>query len=168
MDFRNFLFTVLFTHSLSAQWEGGASFNYKCEIPEKGVGVFIARNLPVQFALFGIKARAGIDHFFANESDKNIFNVNVSADLVTTLFYRDIHPYLILSFGGSHYSVNDFNDYLFTLGAGAGIKFPLSTQVQPFIEINSIKFFSNFDEEKTGRSISSAQLAGKAGIAIKF
>jgi hypothetical protein len=151
-----------------AQWEAGASFNYKNEIPEAGFGVFVSRNLPVQFASFGIKARFGGDVYFYKENDKTNINTDIHADLISTFFYRYLHPYFVLRIGGNHYSINDFKKYIFLLGSGTGIKFPVSAMVRPFIEINLIKYFTDFNENLTMRSISSLQMAGRAGIIIQI
>jgi hypothetical protein len=57
---------------------------------------------------------------------------------------------------------------MFFLGALAGVQFPLSAWLNLLLEVNSKKYFSNFDTEKTKRNISSLQFTGRAGIIFSF
>lgn len=168
MDFKIFFFLMILSFPALAQWEAGASFNYKNEIPEKGFGVYAARNLPVQFADVGIKVRAGFDFYFSPGTSNNHLSKEFHIDLVATLFYRYAQPYFGLSFGAAHYSINDFNEYIFFLGSLIGLKIPATTWLHPFVELYSNYYFSDFDEQQTKQNISSFQVAGRAGFILKF
>ena len=89
-------------------------------------------------------------------------------DLIATIFYRHIKPYFGLSMGVGHYSVNQFDEYMFFLGALVGAKISLAVWIHLFTEVDSYKYFSSFDNEKTKRNISSLQFTGRAGIIFKF
>ena len=168
----NYLFifiVLLMIQPISAQWEAGASFNYKSEIPRTGFGLYAGRNLPFQWATIGLKVRSGIDLFIGNNNNSKTYsNESFHVDLIATLFYRYTSPYFGLSMGITHYSVNDFNKFIFLIGIPAGIKFPITDLVQPFIEININKLFSSFDIDLASENISSFQFTGKAGLIIRF
>ena len=161
---RKIFFTFIFISQTHAQWEGGASFNYKSEIPETGFGVYISRNLPVQFASVGVKARTLFDYYFQQDYS----SLELHADLLTLMYYKNFQPYLILSLGGSQYSINDFSEFIFVLGAGVGIRFPVTSDVLPFFEVCSNKYFSSFDKETTEEKISSIQIVSRIGMTLKF
>jgi len=167
MGFRKIILLTFYSFPALAQWEAGVSFNYKSEIPETGIGINISRNLPLQFSAFGIKTRIGFDYFYADDEGNNL-NADLHADIIAIMFYQNVQPYFGLSFGGSRYSVNDFDEYIFFLGSLAGIKFPVTSWLHPFVEIYSNKYFSDFDEQKTIQSISSVQIAGRAGVIVKL
>ena len=167
MGFKKIILLMFYAFPALAQWEAGSSFNYKNEIPGTGFGIFVSRNLPVQFSSFGIKTRIGFDYFLSDGESDNL-NADLHADIVAILFYQNVQPYFGLSFGGSRYSVNDFDEYIFFLGSLAGIKFPVTSWLHPFVEIYSNKYFSDFDEQKTIQSISSVQIAGRAGVIVKL
>lgn len=155
---------------ITAQWETGGSLNYKSEIPRTGIGLYAGRNLPFQWATIGLKVRCGIDFFIgkSNNNSKTFTNESFHVDLIATLFYRYTSPYFGLSTGVGYYSVNDLNKYIFFIGIPAGIKFPITELIQPFIEINLNNYFSSFDIALTKEDISSFQFTGKAGLIIKF
>lgn len=153
----------------TAQWEISESYNYKSEIPSNGIGIYAGRNLPFQWATIGLKVRAGADIY--RETDKNskrFTNEEYHVDLIATLFYRYISPYFGLSLGAGHYSVSALNKYIFLVEIPAGIKFPVTDSIQPFIELSSVKYFSSFDIKHTEQDISSFQFTGKAGFIIRF
>ncbi|MCH8032757.1 MAG: hypothetical protein IH950_03225 [Bacteroidetes bacterium] len=170
------LMSVMFINPVLAQWEVNGSFNYKSEIPNVGLGIGAARNLPFQWPTIGFKVRAGIDLFRSTEiqtengvqSTIKFSSEDFHVDLIATLFYRYIKPYFGLSMGVGHYSVNQFNEYMFFLGALVGAKFTLAVWIHLFIEVDSYKYFSSFNTEKTKRNISSLQFIGRAGIIFKF
>jgi len=162
-----FLITIL-SYPAWAQWEAGASFNYKSEVPEKGFGIYASRNLPIQFADVGIKTRAGIDFFTNPGNGDSQSSEELHADLVATLFYLDVQPYFGLSFGAAHYSINDFDEYIFFLGSLAGLRIAATSWLYPFVEIFSNYYSSDFNSQQTMQNISSLQVAGRAGFVIKF
>src|SRR5690606_35699179 len=45
------------------QWETGASYKIKSDIPKHGIGINISRNLPLQGATFGVHLRAEVNLF---------------------------------------------------------------------------------------------------------
>jgi hypothetical protein len=166
----------MFFSPVLAQWEISGTFNFKSEIPNVGPGIGVARNLPFQWPIIGLKVRVGIDLFRSSEmqtvtgiqSTEKFSSEDIHVDLIATLFYRHIKPYFGLSMGFGHYSVNQFNEYMFFLGALAGAKFSLAVWIHLFIEVDSYKYFSSFDKEKTKRNISSIQFMGRAGIIFSF
>jgi len=168
--------SVMFINPVLAQWEVNGTFNYKSEIPNFGFGIGAARNLPFQWPTIGLKVRGGIDLFRSTEiqtvngvqSTEKFSSEDFHIDLIATLFYRHIKPYFGLSMGVGHYSVNQFNEYMFFLGALVGTKFTLAVWIHLFIEVDSYKYFSSFDTEKTKQNISSVQFIGRAGIIFKF
>ena len=117
-----------------------------------------------------MKVRGGIDYFISssNNNSKTFNYESLYVDLIATFFYRYTSPYFGLSTGIGHYSVNDFNRFIFFIGIPAGIKFPITDLIQPFIEIDLNKYFSNFDIALTREDISSIQFSGKAGLIIRF
>jgi len=164
------IFIVLFpVYTTLAQWEAGGSFNYKSEVPKTGAGLYAGRNLPFQWATIGLKVRFGIDVYPGKEENSETFNSEeLYTDLIATLFYRNVSPYFGLCSGAGHYSVNDFDKFVFFIGVPAGVKFPITDWIQPFIEIAATKYFSSFDINLTKQDISSFQFAGKAGLIIRF
>ena len=170
------LINVIFISPVLAQWELNGTFNYKSEIPNVGLGIGAARNLPFQWPTIGLKVRGGIDLFRSTEiqtvngvqSTEKFSSEDFHVDLIATLFYRYIKPYFGLGMGIGHYLVNQFDEYLFFLGALVGVKFLVATRVYLLLEVDSYKYFSSFDTEKTRRNISSLQFTGRAGIIFKF
>ncbi len=168
--------SVMFISPVLAQWEVNGTFNYKSEIPNVGLGIGAARNLPFQWPTIGLKVSGGIDLFRSTEiqtvngvqSTEEFSSEDFHVDLIATLFYRHIKPYFGLSMGVGHYSVNQFDEYMFFLGALVGVKFSVVTRVYLILEVDSYKYFSSFDTEKTKRNISSLQFTGRAGIIFKF
>ena len=168
--------SVMFISPVLAQWEVSGTFNYKSEIPNVGLGIGAARNLPFQWPTIGLKVRAGIDLFKSTEiqtvngaqSTERFSSEDFHVDLIATLFYRHIKPYFGLSMGVGHYSVNQFDEYLFFLGVLVGVKFSVATRFYLILEVDSYKYFSSFDSEKTKRNISSLQFIGRAGIIFKL
>jgi hypothetical protein len=166
----------MFISPLFAQWEMNGTFNYKSEIPNIGFGIGAARNLPFQWPIIGLKVRGGINLFRSTEiqnvdgvqSTEKFSSGDFHVDLIATLFYRHIKPYFGLSMGAGHYSVNQFNEYIFFLGALVGAKKSLTVWIHLFIEVDSYKYISSFDTKKTKRNISSLQFTGRAGIIFKF
>jgi len=170
------LINVMFISPVLAQWELNGTFNYKSEIPNVGLGIGAARNLPFQWPTIGLKVRGGIDLFRSTEiqtvngvqSTEKFSSEDFHVDLIATLFYRYIKPYFGLSMGIGHYLVNQFDEYMFILGALVGVKFLVATRVYLLLEVDSYKYFSSFDTEKTRRNISSLQFTGRAGIIFKL
>lgn len=170
------LMSVMYITPVFAQWEVNGTFNYKSEIPNVGLGIGAARNLPFQWPIIGLKVRAGIDLFRSTEiqtvngvqSTEKFSSEDFHFDLIATIFYRHIKPYFGLSMGVGHYSVNQFDEYMFFLGALVGAKISLAVWIHLFTEVDSYKYFSSFDNEKTKRNISSLQFTGRAGIIFKF
>ena len=168
--------SVMFISPALAQWEVNGTFNYKSEIPNVGLGIGAARNLPFQWPTIGLKVRGGIGLFRSTEiqtvngvqSTEKFSSEDFHVDLIATLFYRHIKPYFGLSMGVGHYSVNQFDEYLFFLGALVGVRFSIVTRFYLILEVDSYKYFSSFDSEKTKRNISSLQFIGRAGIIFKF
>jgi hypothetical protein len=118
--------------------------------------------------MIGFKIRAGVDLFRSSEQDKKFLSEDYHVDLIGTFFIRNINPYFGLSTGMGHQYLNQFNEDIFFLGAIAGIKFPFTDFLHPFLEISSAKYFSSFDDDITGRNISSLQFKGAVGIIFKF
>ena len=168
----HYLFVIvalLIVQPTTAQWEAGGSFNYKSEAPKTGIELYAGKNLPFQWATIGLKMRGCIDLYISKNGESKVFtNENIHIDLVATLFYRYTSPYFGLSIGAGHYSVNDFNRFIFFPGILAGIKFPFSDSYQPYIEISTIKYLSNFEINLTKQEISSFQFTGKVGLLIRF
>lgn len=170
------LVIVVFSSLTLAQWEVSGTFNYKNEIPKKGIGIQVSRNLPFQFASFGIKVRFGIDLFRetgvqeinGKMRSRNFLSEDIQLDLISTLFFRHLSPYFGLRLGTGHYSVNQFNEYMFLLGVLTGVKVPITTWLHPMLEINVNNYFNSFDEKKIGRNISSVQFIGRIGVIIKL
>lgn len=170
------MLSVMFISPVLAQWELSGTFNYKSEIPNVGLGIGVARNLPFQWPIIGLKVRGGINLFRSTEiqsvnsvqSTEKFSSEDFHVDLIATLFYRHIKPYFGLNIGVGHYSVNQFNEYIFFSGALVGAKISLTVWIHLFIEVDSYKYFSSFDTKKTKRNISSLQFTGRAGIIFKF
>jgi len=168
--------SVMFISPVLAQWEVNGTFNYKSEIPNVGLGIGAARNLPFQWPTIGLKVRGGIDLFRSTEiqtvngvqSTEKFSSEDFHVDLIATLFYRYIKPYFGLSMGVGHYSVNQFDEYLFFLGALVGVKFSVVTRVYLILEVDSYKYFNNFSIAKTGQNISSVQFISRVGIIVKL
>jgi hypothetical protein len=102
------------------------------------------------------------------QSTEKFSSEDFHVDLIATLFYRHIKPYFGLSMGVGHYSVNQFIEYRFFLGVLVGAKLSLAVWIHLFIEVDSYKYFSSFDTERTKQDISSLQFTGRAGIIFKF
>lgn len=165
----NILIVFLLIQPGFAQWEAGGSFNFKNEAPKTGIELYVGRNLPFQWATIGLKIRGGIDLYISKNNKSIVFtNEDIHFDLIATLFYRYTSPYFGLIIGAGHYSVNDFNRFIFFPGILVGIKFPFSDRYQPYIEITAIKYLSSFDIKLTRHEISSFQFTGKAGVIIRF
>ena len=168
--------SVMLISPVLAQWEVNGTFNYKSEIPNVGLGIGAARNLPFQWPTIGLKVRGGIDLFRSTEiqtvngvqSTERFSSEDFHVDLIATLFYRPIKPYFGLSMGVGHYSVNQFDEYMFFLGALVGVKFSVVTRFYLILEVDSYKYFSSFNAERTKQDISSLQFTGRAGIIFKF
>ncbi|HEY7751512.1 MAG TPA: hypothetical protein VH917_04410 [Ignavibacteriaceae bacterium] len=167
MAFKTVLSFLFINLTAIGQWEAGVSFNYKSEMLETGIGINVSRNLPIQFASFGIKSRIDFDYFFDNE-DRNNFNADLHADILAVLFYNDFQPYFGLSLGGSRYSINDFDEYIFFLGSLAGIKFLMFERIHLHLEAYLNNYFSDFSGSESTENISSLQAAGRIGIIFRL
>jgi hypothetical protein len=158
------------------QWQIGASFNFKNEIPEKGIGVNINRNLPFQRAAFGVKLRAGID-LFRQSGTETIDGRNVERsfksedyhiEIIGSFFFRNFSPYFGFGFGYSRININELNEGSLLFSLLAGLSIPINNFINPYIEIQAFNYFSDFDPALSGRDISSFQLRGAAGISFSI
>jgi hypothetical protein len=154
----------------------GGTLNFKNEIPERGFGFTASRNLPFQWATMGFKVRAGIDLYRESEdqvrnnikSKTKFLSEDYHLALIGTFFLGDFNPYVGFNTGVGHHDINHFDEYIFFIGALTGVKFPLISWVHPYLEISSLKYFSDFDEARTQKDISSLQLKGTMGFLFRF
>ncbi len=171
----NLLIMILIAPVL-AQWEVSPTINYKSEIPSKGFGIQLSRNLPVQFSDIGVKARFGIDLFRETRkeeisgivNERKFLSEDYQLGIIGTLFFRYISPYFGINTGLSHYSIREFDNYIFVLGVITGIKIPVTSWLHPALEISSSNYFSSFNVESTGEEISSLQFTGRVVVIIKL
>ena len=170
------LFIILFTIPIFSQWEVGGSFNFKNRIPEKGFGINISRNLPFQWATIGFKLRFGADIYRSTEEqiqnnikrEKKFLNEDYHIALIGTFFLENFNPYFGLGTGVGHEKINQFDENIFFVSVLTGVKFPVTDWLHPYLEISSIKYFSSFDEAKTGKDISSFQFKTAVGVIFRF
>lgn len=166
------LLTASFTFS---QWQAGASFKIKKDIPEKGIGVHLNRNLPFQGATFGIKVRGELNLFrqtetkitdgesFKQKSLSEDFNLNITGNY----FFRNFSPYFGFGIGYEQIHINQVSSRNFLLMLMIGLSIPINF-IHPFIEIHGVNYFSDFNSAFQGRNISSFQFRGSAGISFSI
>ena len=152
----------------SAQWNVGASYKFKSDVPDKGVGINVSRNLPVQSPDFGFKIRAEIDLFRSSEIDaqgnkRNFLSEDYRAELITTFFFRNFYPYFGFGGGYGHININNLNKGSALFSFLAGVRLPLSIFFYPYVEIQGLNYFANLNEP-AAKNISSFQLRGTAGV----
>lgn len=162
------LMILILVEASFAQWEVGGSYSRRSEVPENGFGICVSRNLPFQWATIGFKVRAGVDLFRSTEAAKKFLSEDYYVDLIGTFFFRNVNPYFGLRTGLGHQHINKFDENIFFLGVIAGMKFPLTELLHPYLEITSAKYFSSFDENLIERDISSFQIKGAVGLIFKF
>jgi hypothetical protein len=169
------LFLIL-SAAVFPQWEVGGTLNFKNEIPERGFGFTVSRNLPFQCPTIGFELRFGVDLFRDTEEQiknnietkKKFLSEDYHLSLIGTFFFRNINPYFGLNTGVGHQDINLFDEYIFFIGVLTGVKFPVTNWIHPYLEISSLKYFSRFDEVKAQKDISSFQLKGAAGLLFRF
>lgn len=163
------LYLIIVCNSTSAQWNVGAAYKFKSAVPDKGVGINISRNLPVQLPNWGVSIRAELDLFRSSEIDsKNILkkyhSENYHIQVVTTFFTKNIYPYLGFGGGYSHQKINDLNKGGIILTFLTGLKLPLDTFFYPYVEVQGVNYFVDFN--LSGKEISSFQIKGVVGVNI--
>ena len=169
-------YIILFTIPVFPQWEAGGSFNLKNEIPEKGFGINISRNLPFQWVTIGFKLRFGVDLYRSSEEEKQndtkvkkkFLGEDYHIALIGTFFLKNFNPYFGLGTGVGHQDINQFDENIFFIGILSGLKFPVTNWLHPYLEISSIKYFSSFIEAKTQKDISSFQLKAALGLVFRI
>jgi hypothetical protein len=154
------------------QWEFGGSYNHRIEEPENGFGIMVSRNLPFQWPAAGLKLRLGIE-LYRNTEEINGETIKYLAedlhlDLIGSFFLSGFTPYAGPFIGLGHQETKGIDEYIFSTGIIAGLKFSFSYRLQPYLEIRLHKYFSSFENTEGAAEISSLQLIGGIGIIIKF
>jgi hypothetical protein len=169
-------FIVLLVAPLTiSQWEFGASYKIKNEIPENGIGIHISRNLPFQRVAFGIKLRGEVNLFrqtdteniLGNNVDKNYLSEDYQLEAIGRFFFKNFSPYFGFGFGYGQIGINQLSSKSLLLILLAGLSFPLSF-INPFIEIQGVNYFSDFDSSLKEKDISSFQFRGVIGVSFSL
>lgn len=168
------IFTAAFYSSLCAQWELGSSFNYKTEEPVYGFEFKLIRNLPFQFADFGIKTSLNLEQYYHSieqpgaKEKEALSDIMLTAALNVTFYYRYIQPYAGFGLGGSYFNSSLRESYFnFLLTGFAGIRFEITEKVNPFLELKSFRRIGNLPQPAFEKS-SSIFFNAAAGVIIDF
>jgi hypothetical protein len=171
------LLLILLIAPLSfSQWEIGASYKIKSDIPENGFGFYFSRNLPYQGATLGIEARAEVNLFrqtenlSVNEVKQNFLSEDYNLHVIANYFLRNFSPYFGFGLGYGELSVNQVKVkwQSFVLSLVSGCKFQVYDFINPYIEIQGFNYFANFDSRLWGRDISTFQFRGVIGVSLSF
>ncbi|HSP87596.1 MAG TPA: hypothetical protein VLN45_05650 [Ignavibacteriaceae bacterium] len=165
---KTYLLIFLIAPLTLSQWQVGASYKIKSDVPENGIGFFLSRNLPVQRADFGLKVRAEINLFRQNENKINYLSEDYNLNAIGSLFFKNFTPYFGFGAGYGELNINHFNWQGFVFNLLTGINFPISDFIKPYVEIQGIKYFADFDSRLTGKNISTYQFRGVIGISISI
>jgi len=165
---KTFLVILLIAPLTFSQWETGASYKIKNDVPENGLGIHISRNLPVQRADFGVKVRAEVNLFRQIENKINYLSEDYHLTAIGSLFFKNFSPYFGFGIGYGELNINRFNWQGFVFTLITGINFPITDFINPYIEIQGIKYFADFDSRLTGKIISTYQLRGVVGISFSI
>ena len=161
-----FLIFLLIAPFSFSQWSVGASYKINSEIPEQGFGIFVSRNLPYQGATFGIKARAEIN-LFAQTEDQKFISEDYNIHFIGEFYFRNFNPYYGLGFGYSQTGIEKLSSRSFILTLLIGAGFPVGA-FRPYIELQGINHFSEFESSLTEKNISSFQFRGVVGLSISI
>jgi hypothetical protein len=135
-----------------SQWEIGASYKIKSDIPENGFGVYFSRNLPYQGATLGIKIRAEMNLFrqtenlLVNNVKQNFLSEDYNLHIIANYFSRNFSPYFGFGLGYGELSVNQVNVkwQSFVLSLVAGSKFQIDNFAGPYIEFQGFNYFVDY------------------------
>lgn len=170
-----FIIIFLFTVNIYCQWEVSPVFNFKSEKPQSGAGLYVSRNLPFQFATFGLKVRGEINYYW-NDIDDNsnkYSSIDLNASIITTFYPGIYQPYLGFGLGIDRFLADPVSNgdlltkYIFKINIISGTRFSISSLIYPFIELQLSNYFYDF-EENTGADISGFQLKGSVGVSIEI
>jgi len=167
------LIVLLIAPFALSQREIGASYKIKNDVPKKGFGIHISRNLPFQSAALGIKVRAEVNLFRQTETEnimgnsiqKNYQSEDYHLNLIGSFFFKNFSPYFGFGFGYGQIGINQLSSRGLVLTLLAGLNFQLRF-INPFIEIQGVNYFSDFDSSLSARDISSFMFRGVAGISF--
>lgn len=175
-----FFVTYLLSIEVYGQWEIDPFISFKNESPKTGIGIYAGRNLPFQWPLIGFKIRGGIDYFYEKINENKVekySSLNFNISTISTFFYRTVQPYLGFGLGVERLSIffhpsaiyeNQISKYIFFISGTAGAKLPITNNIYPFVELQVLKYFYNFDNILPDGNISALQLKGVIGICIEI
>jgi hypothetical protein len=161
--FSNLLFLLLILSSVSsAQWSGGISVNLKDEVPKRGVGFIITRNLPFQFPQYGFKVRFEGNYFTQDIDNRVLREKNIFLSLTGTVYFKHIQPYI--SAGGGYAFLSQNKSAL--MQGLAGVRFTFIKPLYPFIEFKTTYYFSVMYNR--WHPLDDLQYTGAAGLRLEF
>jgi hypothetical protein len=155
-------FSLLLSSNSIAQWEAGVLVNLKNEVPKRGLGFIVSRNLPFQFPVLGLKVRLEADFFRHSTWEKKMTEKNIYLSLAGTMHYRQVQPYLSL---GTGYAFLSDNRSLLFQGI-AGIQFTFIKPIYPFLEFKSVYYVSAMYDVQ--EELKNFQVIGALGIKLVF
>ncbi len=170
-----YLIVLIIAPLTLAQWEIGTSYKIKSDIPENGMGIHISRNLPFQRAAFGIKVRVEVNLFRQIETEnksgssveKNYQSEDYHLNLIGSFFFKNFSPYFGFGIGYEQIGFNQLSSRSLLLTLIAGLSFPTNF-INPYIEIQGVNYFSDFDSSLDKQDISSFQFRGVVGISFSI
>jgi hypothetical protein len=168
------LIILLISPLTFSQWEIGASYKIKSDVPENGFGFYFSRNLPYQGATLGIKVRAEVNLFRQTENlsvrnvKQNFLSEDYSLFIIANYFSENFSPYLGFGLGYGELSVNEVEVKWqgFVLSLIAGSKFLTNNFINPYIEIQLFNYIAYFNSHIWGRSIAPYQFRVVFGISF--
>jgi len=170
---KTYLIVLLIAPLTLSQWEIGVSYKIKNDIPENGMGIHISRNIPFQRAAFGIKIRAEVNLFRQMETEnvsgcsikKNYRSEDYHMSLIGSFYFRNFSPYLGFGIGYGQIGINQLSSESLLLNLLIGLSFPINF-ISPYIGIQGVNYFSDFDSSLAGKDISSFQFRGVLGLSF--
>jgi hypothetical protein len=163
----------LFTAAAFSQYYGGAAYQVKSSVPDKGAAVYLIRKLPYQSPSIGLNLKGKLSYYFSDEkyernsffmtADFNEYSVDVFIE--SNFFFGIFNPFAALGAGGGYISSEDISKGFFALSGQAGIKFLYT--LQPFVEVQIRNGFSDFSRTE-GVKIKKLQVSAALGVIFQI
>jgi hypothetical protein len=171
-----YILILIITPITLAQWEAGASYKIKSEVPENGFGISISRNTPYVGATFGIKLRSEVNLFrqtaevnFAGVSeDRKFLSEDYNLHIIGEYYLNYFLPYFGLGAGYGELNSGNEKQNGFILSLVIGNKFAFGDIINPYIEVQGFNHLGDMDLNLSGIDISSFQFRGTVGINISI